>query len=346
MFNLFSKCLITLCICLASSSILAKTADRQDIQAFIQFMYKHHHYNKDKLTQLFNTIPTQKHQKAKKQSHGVIHEMQSKHDFVPWYQYRSIFVKPNKIKAGAQFWHENRHWLNKAQKQFGVPASIIVATIGVETHYGHNLGNHPVFQSLAILSFDYPHRQHFFKQQLIAYLLYCRDNGINPRKLKGSYAGAIGQPQFMPTSIRDLAIDFDHTHQIDLMHDSADAIGSVAHYYAEHGWHPGKPVATKALIRNHKQLHDLLNQDAHPKMKLKQFRKHGIDPRMKLDPELTAQLVKLNGKHHPVYWLTFHNFDVIKTYNNSTDYAMALYQLSHRIVYAYRHRIHQHGALS
>lgn len=321
---------------LLSTTLLANLTDRDDIQHFIQFMHQKHHYNTDQLSQLFNSIPTSKKQKNKKQQHGVIHEMKSKHDFIPWHKYRSIFIKQQNIDDGAQFWYNHRQWLNKAQKAFGVPASVIVATLGVETHYGNRTGKHPIFQSLAILTFNYNHRHHFFRQQLIAYLLYCRDNHLDPNAIKGSYAGAIGLPQFMPTSIRDLAIDFDQTDRIDIIHDPADAIGSVANYYAQHDWHPGKPIATKALIRDHDQLKQLLKKQPHPKMTLKQFRKHGIDPRMKLDSSLKARLIKLQGKHHPIYWLTFHNFNVIKTYNSSNDYAMALYQLSHKTVYAYR----------
>lgn len=338
--------IVSIVLSLVACPLMANTADRDDVQHFIQFMHQQHNFDSDKLTQLFNTIPQQAPQKAKHEKHGVIHEMQSKHDFVPWYQYRPIFIKSDTIQAGAQFWYNNRHWLNKAQTRFGVPASVIVATIGIETHYGEQLGTHPIFKSLSVLTFDYPHRHDFFRQQLIAFLLYCRDNGFDPKTLKGSYAGALGQPQFMPTSIRDLAIDFDDTDKIDLYHDSADAIGSVAHYYAEHGWQPGKPIATKALIRNHQQLKDLLNKTSHPKMTLRQFKKHGIDPRMKLDQDLKANLVKLKGENHPIYWLTFHNFDVIKTYNSSTDYAMALYQLSHKLVYAYREHLDQLGERS
>lgn len=317
-----------------------QTTDRADIQHFIHHMHQQYQYGSDQLTQLFNNIPVSTSKKAKLKQHSVIHEMQQKHDFIPWHQYQSIFVNKDTIQAGAQFWHQNKQWLNKAQKRFGVPASVIVATIGVETHYGQHLGSYPVFQSLAVLTFDYDQRTSFFKQQLIDYLLYCRENGLDPADIKGSYAGAIGQPQFMPSSIQNWAIDFDNTGKADLINDSADAIGSVANYYAQHGWRPGKPIATKALIRNHKQLKKLIKNNPDPHMTLAQFRQHGIDPRMKLDLSLKAHLIQLQGHNHPVYWLTFHNFDVIKTYNDSNDYAMALYQLSHKIVYAYRQLLH------
>lgn len=322
------------------ADVIHKTTDRADVQQFIRQMHQKHHYDKAKLANLFNTIPVAAPHQAKHKKHGVIHQMQQKHDFIPWYQYRHIFIKQDNIQAGAHFWDANKQWLNKAQQQFGVPASVIVATIGVETHYGEHLGSHSIFKSLAVLTFAYSHRTAFFKQQLTDYLLYCRDNGLDPAKIKGSYAGAIGEPQFMPSSIKNWAIDFDNSDQADLINDPADAIGSVANYYAQHGWRPGKPIATKALIRNHNQLKKLLKKNDDPQMTLAKFKKHGIDPRMKLDPSLKAKLIKLQGKHHPVYWLTFHNFDVIKTYNDSNDYAMALYQLSHKIVYAYRDLIH------
>ncbi len=302
---------------------------RPDIQHFINDMVQTYHFKKEELTQWFNTIPVAT-PAEKPKTRAVIKRVKARHDFIPWYQYKEFFIKSTRIDMGVKYWLTNKKWLDKANRVYGIPQSIITATIGIESKYGRQMGGFEVFDSLAVLSFDYSHRQEFFRRQLIAYLLYCRRNKVDPVHLCGSYEGAIGQPQFMPTNIKLYGVDFDGKGKIDILHDAADAIGSVAKFYHINHWHKGEPVATLAVFKNKKAAYKLLKKNARPHMKLSQFAHYGIYPKDK-SPNLTVTLVPFREREGLRYWLLFHNFYVIKNYNASNDYAMALYQLSLQI---------------
>jgi membrane-bound lytic murein transglycosylase B len=261
-------------------------------------------------------------------NHPVIKQMKARTDFIHWYQYKNIFLHEKRIKAGAHYWFANRDWMDKAKRQYGVPPSIITAALGVETFYGKEQGSFPVFDSLAVLGFDYSPRARFFRFQLQDFLLYARRNNINPLSVKGSYAGAIGQPQFMPSSIKPYAINFTGIGKINLSTSDADAIGSIANYYHDHGWVPGAPVATPIRITNKKLARKVLEQKQINWAPISAYAKYGIVPKFPVKGDPRATIITLQEQYGPTYWFIFHNFVVIKRYNDSNDYAMALYQLS------------------
>ena len=219
--------------------------------------------------------------------------------------------------------------LARAEALYGVPAEIVTAIIGVETEYGRNMGMFGVLEALATLAFDYPPRAAFFRSELEHYLLLARENGDAPLSLKGSYAGAMGIPQFMPSSQRSYAVDFDGDARIDLAHSSADAIGSVAHFLQLHGWEAGAPVAVPASPAGDPAA--LLSADYKPRLTLRELVQQGLGASAETEQfgDRPAALIDLVAPAQPTeYWIAFDNFYVITRYNHSTFYAMAVFQLA------------------
>lgn len=192
---------------------------RHDVQSFIGMMVHKHHFNKAKLLTLFDQI---------KIRHEVIQHVSKPLEQGTWYRYRMLFITESRIKEGIIFWNKYEAALSKAEKQFGIPASLIVATIGVETKYGQKTGGFRVIDSLTNIAFSHSPRAGFFRSELEEFLILTRDEHLDPLKVMGSYAGAIGQPQFMPSSYRHYAINFSESGKIDLMHNEVDVIGSIA----------------------------------------------------------------------------------------------------------------------
>ena len=248
----------------------------------------------------------------------------------PWYEYRPIFLKESRIKGGVKFWKRNAATLKRAEEQYGVPAEIIVAIIGVETRFGSNTGSYRVLDSLSTLAFAYPPRAKFFRSELEHFLLMSREEGMNPLKLKGSYAGAMGAPQFISSSYRHYAIDFDGDGQRDLINNMEDAIGSVANYFKRHGWKNGDEIAFRATVRG-KRYSEIVEQGYKPNTALGQFHAHGISVPAKLGDDTQAALLELQTGHSHEYWVALKNFYVITRYNHSPLYAMAVYQLAEEI---------------
>jgi len=251
----------------------------------------------------------------------------------PWYQYRAIFLSEAREHQGAAFFAKHRATLERAQREFGVPAEIIVAIIGVETSYGRTVGNYRVLDALATLAFDYPPRSPFFTSELKHYLILTRDQGMDPTDLMGSYAGAMGYGQFMPSSYRNYAIDFDGDGKIDIWKNPVDAIGSVANYFKQHGWRPGETVvaAADAAATTPNTVFVRSRDDLQPQRTIAQFAADGVVSRVKLDPNALAIAMKFEQKNGYEYWLGLHNFYVITRYNHSAMYAMSVYQLSQRL---------------
>ena len=164
----------------------------------------------------------------------------------PWYQYRAIFLNDRREREGVEFMQEHRDTLARAERETGVPAEIIVAILGVETYYGRIAGSYRVLDALSTLAFDYPRRSEFFTSELKHYLILTRDQGLDPAAMKGSYAGAMGYGQFMPSSYRSYAVDFDDDGVTDIWNNPVDAIGSIANYFKRHGWRQGDPVVFAA----------------------------------------------------------------------------------------------------
>ncbi len=250
-----------------------------------------------------------------------------------WFEYRPIFVTDKRAKQGLQFWQENEGLLAKAETEFGVPAEIISAIIGVETRYGRFTGNYRVLDSLSTIGFHYKKRGKFFQSELEQFFLLCREEGLDPAVPTGSYAGAMGMPQFISSSFRSLAYDFDKDGKIDIWNNNADVIGSVANYFHHHKWHPGEPVASllKKITDVDKTIKQTGRKAQKPSLTLRQLRAKNLPVDKNLDNNLLASVIKLNQKNHPEYWLGLHNFYVITRYNHSNLYAMAVFQLSQKI---------------
>ncbi|MFG5863592.1 lytic murein transglycosylase B [Metapseudomonas sp. CR1201] len=250
-----------------------------------------------------------------------------------WKEYRPIFITPARIQKGVNFWNQHADALARAEKEYGVPAQVIVAIIGVETFYGGNTGNFRVIDALSTLGFDYPPRADFFRQQLKEFLLLAREEQVDPLMLKGSYAGAMGLPQFMPSSFRAYAVDFDGDGHIDIWNNPVDAIGSVASYFKRHGWVHGAPVVSRAQVRG-ERVDEGLTQGLDPVKNVGDLRTLGwaSDDALRDDVPVTA--FRLEGDEGAEYWMGLPNFYVITRYNRSAMYAMAVHQLSELLVNA------------
>jgi membrane-bound lytic murein transglycosylase B len=249
-----------------------------------------------------------------------------------WYEFAPRFLDAARVDAGVAFWREHSGTLNRARDEFGVPPEVIVAIIGVETYYGRNTGSYRVFDALTTLAFDYPRRAEFFRSELKQFLLLAREQGISPLAPKGSYAGAIGLPQFMPGSIRAYALDYDADGQVDLAADVVDAIGSVAHFLARHGWQAGQPVMTPARIEaaDPDTVAGRFDGGIAERRLLAEWARDGIigfafPGNLAADP---VGLLMLEEEAGPTYWLVFNNWYVLTRYNRSRLYASAVWELA------------------
>jgi len=251
----------------------------------------------------------------------------------PWFEYREIFLNKSREDQGVEFFAKHRVTLERAEREFGVPAEIIVAIIGVETYYGRVAGSFRVIDALSTLAFDYPPRSPFFTSELKNFLILTRDQGMDPTELVGSYAGAMGYGQFMPSSYRGYAVDFDNDDIVDIWTNPVDAIGSVANYFKQHGWREGEVVvsAATAAADTPDSIFVAARADLKPVRTVAQFAADGVVANMKLDPNAMATAMKFELKDGYEYWLGLHNFYVITRYNHSAMYAMSVYQLSQRL---------------
>ena len=248
----------------------------------------------------------------------------------PWRDYRPIFMQPKRIDDGIAFARENAVLLEKVSKEFGVPSELIVAIIGVETNYGRITGKYRVLDALVTLAFYYPPRAPYFRGELKQLLLLPSDSlPYAIPQLTGSYAGAMGLGQFMPTSIAKWAKSYDADPRIDLWSSKPDIFASIANYFIAHGWEPGGPVvtaATPAAVRRNLQPANL-----EPVYSVGQLAEWGYAPKTKIDPDTLATLLRLDGDEGDEYWLIHRNFYVISRYNRSPLYSMAVYQLAQAI---------------
>ncbi len=249
-----------------------------------------------------------------------------------WFEYRPLFVTETRAKQGYQFWKENKATFDKAEQQFGVPAEIIAAIIGVETRYGRFTGGYRVLDALTTIGFHYKKRGEFFQSELEQFFLLCKEEGLNPTKPTGSYAGAMGMPQFIPSSFRNLAYDFDKDGKKDIWKNNQDVIGSVAHYFHYHQWHPGEPVAVKTALKSIDPSLAYTGRKAKkPHLSMRKLNSLNIKTPKILSLNDLATIIELKQKESADYWLGFHNFYVITRYNHSNLYAMSVFQLSQKI---------------
>jgi membrane-bound lytic murein transglycosylase B len=256
-----------------------------------------------------------------------------------WQAYRARFIDPVRISAGAAFWDEHVQALARAQAQYGVPAEIIVGIIGVETVYGRNTGNFRVMDAVTTLAFAYPDtpnrtaRMAYFRGELENTLLFARESSIDPFSLLGSYAGAIGWPQFMPGSIRRFAVDFDNDGKIDLRNSPVDAIGSVANFLVQHGWKRDDPTAFPVTVSSESNNWEaFIGQGLEAKFKLDELREAGVTPVREVPSDMLYGLIDLqNGPDPTEYWLATNNFFAITKYNRSYFYAMSVIDLGREV---------------
>ena len=302
--------------------------DNPDTRAFIEEMEQRHQFDREELEALF--------EQAKKRDDILEAISRPAEKTKPWHEYRSIFLTPKRIDGGISFWKENEDILKRAEQAYGVDAAVIVAVIGVETRYGANTGSYRVIDALSTLAFEYPPRSKFFRSELEQFLILAREEDVDVRKAKGSYAGAMGYGQFIPSSYRAYAVDFSEDGKRDLWGNMDDIIGSVANYFQRHGWQAGKPVASR-VSGNAPASGFQVSENIKPGKKTAgDYAKAGITTDPPLPVDQAVALLEFEQTNGPEYWLTTKNFYVITRYNRSPLYAMAVYQLSKAIQEAYQ----------
>lgn len=247
-----------------------------------------------------------------------------------WARYQKIFLKDRRIRMGAEFWKENKAILDRAEKQYGVDPAIISAIIGVETRYGDITGGYRVIDALSTLSFHYPKRAKFFVGQLEEILLIAKQENVDPLTLNGSYAGAMGMPQFIPTSYTHYAVDFNGDGVRDLWDSNEDVIGSVANYFAEHKWQAGGPVAFPVKVKGSKW-QDARSKHGKATYTGLELAEMGVSIPMGIGSNTKLGFLELEGTDGLEHWITANNFYVITRYNHSKLYAMAVLQLAEKI---------------
>ena len=299
---------------LSFASHSARSATLPGIPEFIDEMVTRHQFKRGEMESAFDHA---QHNPA------VIEAISRPATTKPWPEYRAAFVNQKRVKLGLEFWNKYRQTLRRAEKKYGVPQDIIVAVIGVETIYGENAGSFRVLDALTTLAFDYPRRADFFRSELENYLLLAREQQLDLLAIRGSYAGALGIPQFMPSSYRNYAVDFNGNHMIDLLREARDAIGSVANYLQGYGWISGEPVAVLAQAGEETHVGEI----ATPRT-LAAWSAVGVAPSVNLAQDKPARLIDFTVEDGKELWLAFNNFEVITRYNNSDFYAMSVLQLA------------------
>ena len=326
--------------CSFALSIFAEGNLRSDMLEFIDEMVKEHAFDKRVLTQIFSEVEL---------NSRIIEIMEAPAESKAWAEYRKHFITRERINRGADFYRRHKGILKTAEDRFHVPAALIVAIIGVETDYGRVLGNYAVIDAISTLTFDYPKRAVFFRGELEQFLLLACEERVKPftakdscnlaesetdvdsemsiRDLVGSYAGAMGIGQFIPSSFRHFAIDFDGDSKRDIWTNVNDAIGSIANYFAVHNWRGGETVVLQTEVdESNKTLVETANQGLEPNYTLKEWKAIGLN--VVNDKNRSAALFRMEAESGPEYWLGFHDFYVITRYNHSSLYALAVSQLA------------------
>ncbi|MCR4302882.1 MAG: lytic murein transglycosylase B [Gallionella sp.] len=323
-------CVISL-LALSLSVHSVQAASLPGIPEFIDEMVARHHFKRAELEKVFDRaqhLPV------------VIEAISRPATTKPWLEYRAAFVNPERIRLGLKFWNKYRQALQSAEQKYGVPQEIILAVIGVETVYGQDAGTFRTLDALTTLAFDYPRRAEFFRNELENYLLLAREQQLDLLAIRGSYAGALGIPQFMPSSYRNLAVDFNGNNRIDLLREAGDAIGSVANYLKSYGWDAGNqhtgdplsnegaaqlkhPVAVQVQVRENNGIGETAATRT-----LAAWSAAGVAPGEDIDQAETARLIDFTLAESKEFWLVFNNFEVIARYNNSDFYAMSVFQLA------------------
>ena len=304
-------------MCLMSSA--NAYIENAQAQAFINMMVEKHGFKRDYLERVIGEA---------QRNQSILDAISRPAEKVlTWGEYRDIFVTQTRIDQGKEFMAAQNDTLQRAEDTYGVPKQIIAAILGVETRYGRHRGGYRVVDSLATLSFDYPPRSTFFASQLEAFFLLVREQKFDPLTIMGSYAGAMGYGQFIPSSYRDFAVDFDGDNVVDIIDNPVDAIGSVANYFSRHGWKKGGAVVVPAKAID-KVDSAVMNPKGRPETTVAALSALGLQEEQTLPADTKVLPIEFEGKQGVEYWLGLDNFYVITRYNHSHMYAMAVYQLS------------------
>ena len=322
---------LALCVTLAATSQISAAergsgyANRPEVREFIDSLAQEQGFGKRALLRLFSQVQTQT---------SAIRAMSAPVTTPPkWFEYAPRFLSPERISGGIAFRNTYRAALERAETEFGAPAEVIVAIIGVETFYGRIAGNYRVLDALTTLAFDYPRRADYFREELKQFLLLTREWKISPLQPRGSFAGAMGVPQFMPTSIRRYAVDYDTDGRIDLWSDMDDVIGSVANYLSRYGWERGGPVLVPATVDSDAGRTTVGDNGLSERRDYVAWTAINVTAQdaTGIDPQWAAALVLLENSDGPTYRLGFNNFYVLTRYNRSRLYAAAVWDLAQAI---------------
>ena len=299
-------------------ALLTTAASADDRTIFINEMTTQYGFEADFVSEVIGNAET-------KQS--IIDAMSRPAEKVkPWYEYRDIFITDQRINEGVDFWNLREETLQQASERTGVPMRMIAGIVGVETYYGRITGNYRVVDALSTLAFDYPPRAAFFRNELKEYFLLTREEQLSIEDTEGSYAGAMGPPQFIPSSYRAYAVDGDGDGRRDLLTNWDDILNSVGNYFKAHRWHKGEAVAMQATLpAGHPPLKSKNERKANKT--LGELRGMGLLFESDLPDSTPANLIVLEGRAGPEYWIGLHNFYVITRYNHSVMYGLAAYQL-------------------
>jgi membrane-bound lytic murein transglycosylase B len=295
---------------------------RPDVEQFVSHMTQTHGFDAAELRRLLAQI---------KPSQGVQRAIAAPSTAKPWHEFRPLFVDQSRIDNGVKFWDEHAEVLARARNEFGVPEAVIVSIIGIETRYGRFTGGFRTLDALYTLAFEGERRRDYFRGELEQFLVLAREQGWDPASISGSFAGALGLPQFMPTSYRRYAIDFSGDGSIDLWRTPADAIGSVGSYLKQFGWRDGEPVVAPARIET-PDSDGLLAMGLKPELSVDEWRTRGVQPMGDTPGAKAATLFRLDLLGGPEYWFGFDNFYALLQYNRSRNYAMAVHQLAQELV--------------
>jgi membrane-bound lytic murein transglycosylase B len=308
--------------CLSAQPALSIDVERSEVRQFIDAMVEKHGYDRDALVTALQDAESQE---------GIITAISRPAEKrLTWHEYRNIFLTEERINAGVDFWRQHKDDLRRISEETGVSCEILVGIIGVETYFGRITGKYRVLDALATLAFDYPPRSRFFLRELEEFLLLVREEGMDAADATGSYAGAMGAPQFMPSSFRAYAVDSNADGKRDIWSDWQDVISSVANYFVAHGWNEDTSVVTQAILGDSWK-GEVPENSLTPSETVDSLSRKGVMFSASLPGDHKSQLLTLEGENGDEHWVGFHNFFVITRYNRSVMYALAVHQLGQEI---------------
>ena len=316
------KLILLSLLSLTTHNSFAAIPESKTFNHFIDRMVNKHGFEEETLRKRFVAVEIQQ---------PILDAIAKPAETKPWFEYREIFMTEARIAGGVQFWLENEAVLQSIEHKYKVPAEILIAIIGVESNYGEQLGKYRVIDALSTLAFAYPPRSKYFQKELESFLLLSRKEHMDPMKPVGSYAGAMGLPQFMPSSFHDFAVDFNHDHKRDIWKNNADALASIGNYFAKNHWQHGAAIAFPVKAKGD-AFRQIMNPELKPDTTVAELRNLQVDVPSQLAHTEKVKLMNFQQPNGEDLWIGLHNFYVITRYNHSPLYAMAVYQLSQAIV--------------